>query len=106
VFFLLGIGLFLVLPSPWGPVAFVVCLVLGCAEAAYHWRRVRRNRVGVGAETLIGKPASVVVACRPLGQVAVSGERWAARCDEGADAGDVVTIVGRQDLLLLVARAA
>jgi membrane protein implicated in regulation of membrane protease activity len=105
VFFLLGIGLLLVLPSPWGLIAFLVCLVLGCFEAGYWWRRVRGNRVEVGAETLIGKPASVVVACRPLGQVAVAGERWEARCDAGADVGDVVTIVGRQDLLLLVVPA-
>jgi membrane protein implicated in regulation of membrane protease activity len=47
-----------------------------------------------------------VVACRPLGQVAVAGERWEARCDAGADVGDVVTVVGRDELLLIVAPAA
>jgi len=102
VFFLLSIGLLLVLPSPWNAVAFLVCLVLGCFEAGYWWRRMRGNPVEVGAETLIGKQASVVVACRPVGQVAVAGERWEARCDAGADVGDVVTVVGRDDLQLIV----
>ena len=106
MFFLLGIGLLLVLPSPWGLTAFLVCLVLGCVEAGYFWRKVRGNPVEVGAETLIGKAASVVVACRPLGQVAVAGERWEARCDAGADVGDVVTVVGREQLRLIVAPAA
>ena len=105
MFFLLAIGLFLVLPSPWNAAAFFVCLVLGCAEAVYHWRRVRGNRVETGSETLIGKTASVVVACRPVGQVAIAGERWEARCDAGADVGDVVTVVGRRDLQLIVTAA-
>ena len=103
MFFLLAIGLFLVLDSPWNAAAFFVCLALGCAEAVYHWRRVRGNRVEVGAETLIGKTASVVVACRPVGQVAIAGERWEARCETGAAVGDVVTVVGRHDLQLIVA---
>ena len=105
MFFLLAIGLLLVLPSPWGLTAFLVCLVLGCLEAGYWWRKTRGNEVGVGAETLIGKRASVVVACRPLGQVAVAGERWEARCDAGADVGEMVTVVGRDELLLIVAPA-
>jgi membrane protein implicated in regulation of membrane protease activity len=102
VFFLLGIGLLIVLDSPWGLTAFVVCLVLGCFEVGYWWRRTRGNKVEVGAETLIGKQASVVAACRPVGQVAVAGERWEARCDAGADVGDLVTVVGRDELLLIV----
>ncbi len=106
MFFLLAIGLLIVLPSPWNAAAFLVCLVLGCFEAAYWWRRMRANPVEVGAETLIGKQASVVVACRPFGQVAVAGERWEARCDAGADVGDVVTVVGRNDLQLIVTPAA
>ena len=106
MFFLLAIGLLLVLPSPWGLTAFLVCLVLGCFEGGYWWRKTRENKVEVGAETLIGKTASVVAACRPLGQVTVAGERWEARCDAGADVGDVVTVVGRDELLLIVAPAA
>ena len=102
MFFLLAIGLLIVLPSPWNAVAFLVCLVLGCFEGVYWWRRMRGNPVEAGAETLIGKQASVVVACRPVGQVAVAGERWEARCDAGADVGDVVTVVSRSDLQLIV----
>ena len=106
MFFLLAIGLLLVLPSPWGLTAFLVCLVLGCFEAGYWWRRLRGKPAEVGAETLIGKRASVVVACRPIGQVAVAGERWEARCDAGADVGEIVTVVGRDELLLIVAPTA
>lgn len=102
MFFLLAIGLLVVLPSPWNAIAFLVCLVLGGFEVGYWWRRVRGNPVEVGAETLIGKQASVVVACRPVGQIAVAGERWEARCDAGADVGDIVTVVGRTDLQLVV----
>ena len=102
MFFLLAIGLLIVLPSPWNGVAFFVCLVLGCVEGGYWWRRLRGNPAEVGAETLIGKRASVVVACRPIGQVAVAGERWEARCDAGADVGEIVTVVGRDELLLIV----
>jgi membrane protein implicated in regulation of membrane protease activity len=106
VFFLLAIVLLIFLPSPWGLTAFLVCLVLGCFEGAYWWRKTRGNQVEVGAETLIGQRASVVVACRPVGQVAIAGERWEARCDAGADVGEIVTVVGRDGLLLIVAPAA
>ena len=60
------------------------------------------HRVQVGAETMIGKQATVVVRCRPTGQVAIDGERWEARCVSGADVDDVVTVVGRDGLALVV----
>jgi membrane-bound serine protease (ClpP class) len=60
--------------------------------------------VGAGAETLVGETARVVSDCRPRGQVLVHGEIWEASCDEGADRGDEVTIVGRERLLLVVER--
>ena len=41
-------------------------------------------------------------ACRPLGEVSVRGEIWQARCEAGADAGDIVRIVGLDGLTLVV----
>jgi len=40
--------------------------------------------------------------CHPSGQVRLAGEIWAARCDQGADPGDTVRVVGRDDLTLVV----
>ena len=101
---LIGLALLLVLPSPFGAVAAVVCVVLFVGEVAFFWRRVRRRDVEVGAHTLIGRTANVVTPCRPVGQVTLDGEVWTARCDGGADIGDVVRIVGRDDLVLPVER--
>jgi membrane-bound serine protease (ClpP class) len=105
VFVLLAIVLLLLLPSPWNVVGFVVCLVLFLGEVAFWHRRVRGQRKVVGAQTLIGAAGTLVSACRPDGQVRVRGEIWAARCDEGADRGDPVTVVGRDELTLIVTRA-
>ena len=71
------------------------------------WNRsVKHRRRAVGAETLIGKDALVTTACRPTGQVRLGGELWEARCEEGASAGETVTVAGRTDLTLLVERKA
>lgn len=102
MFLLLGLALLLFLPSPWGLVALFVCLVLASGEVLFWQRRVRGLRVRGGAETLIGKHATVVAPCRPLGKVSVGGELWAARCADGVDADQDVTIVGRERLVLLV----
>jgi membrane protein implicated in regulation of membrane protease activity len=58
--------------------------------------------VAAGAETLIGAEAEVLSACRPRRQVQMDGEIWEARCDEGADPGATVRVVGRDGLTLLV----
>jgi membrane protein implicated in regulation of membrane protease activity len=105
MFVLLAIVLLLLLPSPWNLVGFVVCLVLFPGEVYVWHRKVRGNRKVVGAQTLIGAPGTVVSVCRPDGQVRVRGEIWAARCDQGADRGDPVTVVGRDELTLIVARS-
>jgi membrane protein implicated in regulation of membrane protease activity len=102
VFFLLALVLLLVLPYPWNLVGCLVSLVLAGGEVTFWNRRVKRRRAGVGAETLIGRSATVLSACRPYGQVRVAGEIWEARCDAGASAGVTVTIVGREALTLIV----
>jgi membrane protein implicated in regulation of membrane protease activity len=95
--------LLIVLPSPWNVVGFVAGLVLFAPEVGYWNRRVRHKPVEAGAETLIGREAVTVSPLRPTGQVKLDGEIWEARCDGGADAGQRVTVVGRDGLTLLVA---
>jgi membrane-bound serine protease (ClpP class) len=102
---LLAIVLFLVLPDPWDVVALAACLVLGGFEVFFWWRTVRGRRVQSGAEALIGARARVISPCRPEGEVWIEGARWRARCADGADVDDVVTVLERQELLLIVTRS-
>ena len=104
MFIAIGLILLLLLPWPWGGVTFLVCVVIGAGELTFWSRRVRGWRVRTGAQTMIGQHARVVQPCRPLGQVAIAGELWQARCDAGADPDETVTVVGRKGLQLIVER--
>ncbi len=104
---MLLVGAFLALflaPSPWNVIGFVVGLVLWIGELLLWNRTVRTKRNKVGAETLIGRRAEVITACRPDGQVRLAGESeiWQARCSAGADTGTAVEIVGRDRLTLVI----
>lgn len=102
----LAIALLLVLPSPWGLVAFLVLVPLWVLEL-FGWNRTtRRHRRAVGAQTLIGKEGVVSTPCLPLGQVRLDGEIWEARCEAGATVGDRVRVTGRDRLTLVVERTA
>ena len=103
---IVGLVLLFVLPSPWNLIAFLACLILWLGEVFAIWRLVRREQVQAGAETLVGRTATVLVACRPLGQVRLSGESeiWRARCAEGAEQGETVRVVGLDELTLIVER--
>jgi membrane protein implicated in regulation of membrane protease activity len=94
-----------VLPEPWGAVAVIVAGVLEIAEVAFWMWFSKRHKTSVGAETLIGRTAVAISSCRPLGQVRIDGEIWAARCDEGAVTGEEV-VVERVEQLILVTRRA
>ena len=102
MFFIIALVLLFLLPSPWNVVGFIGGLIVFGGEVLFWNRKVRSGRKAVGAQTLIGKDATVVSACRPGGQVRIAGEIWAARCSAGADAGETVTVVGRDRLTLLV----
>jgi membrane protein implicated in regulation of membrane protease activity len=93
---------FFVLDEPWDVLVVVGALVLEVGEIGFWFWYSKRRRVQVGAETLIGRPAVVITTCRPLGQVRVGGEIWAARCTTGADVGTEVRVEGRDDLTLVV----
>jgi membrane protein implicated in regulation of membrane protease activity len=94
-----------VLPSPWGVVAVAVGGAVELVEAWLLWRWSHRRAPSVGAEALIGARAVVAASCRPIGSVRVKGELWRARCDDGADEGEVVEVVAVEQLTLVVAPA-
>ena len=93
---------FFVLDGPWDVLVVVGALVLEVGEIFFWFWYSKRRRVQVGIETLIGRPGVVITECRPLGQVRVDGEIWAARCALGADIGTAVHVEGRDGLTLLV----
>jgi membrane-bound serine protease (ClpP class) len=92
------------LPWPWGLLAIFGGLAVETVELAWGLSLARRWKPKTGAEAMIGERAAVVIACRPLGDVRVRGELWRARCDEGADVGEVVRIERIDGLTLVVAR--
>jgi membrane protein implicated in regulation of membrane protease activity len=106
VFLIAAFVLLVFVPSPWNLVAFGISLALFVGELTFWHRKVRGKPKQVGAHTLIGEKATVISACRPLGQVRVGGEIWAARCEDGADPPEAVTVVGRDGLTLTVERIA
>lgn len=103
---ILAIALLLLLPSPWSFVGFFVVFGLWLVELLLWNRTVKHRRKAVGAQTLIGREAIVSAPCRPIGQVRLDGEIWAARCNAGASPGDRVRVIGRERLMLLVEAAA
>ena len=93
---------FFVLDGPWDVLVVVGAIVLEVGEIFFWFWYSKRRHIQVGAETLIGRPGVVITACRPLGQVRVDGEIWAARCVLGADVGTAVRVEGLEGLTLLV----
>jgi membrane-bound serine protease (ClpP class) len=93
-----------VLDPPWEVPVVGAAVAVEAGETFFWIWLSKRRRVAVGAEALIGAKAEVVAPCRPLGHVRVQGELWRARCDAGADVGDVVRVRARDGLTLLVER--
>lgn len=99
----LGLALF-VLPSPWSWVAVGLGAAVELGEAWFWWWLSHRCKPSVGAEAMLGAKAVVAVPCHPYGQVRLRGETWQARCDRGAEVGDVVEIDAVEGLTLVVSR--
>lgn len=93
-----------VVPDPWTLPVIGLAVAVEVTETMITMRISRRGAPKVGVETMIGATAVVVEPCRPIGRVRYRGEAWLARCDEGADPGERVRIVGRDRLTLEVQR--
>lgn len=95
------------IPSPWDAIVIIAGCVLEIGEVAVlrRWSRRldRRTKRSTGAESMIGRTATVVSECRPVGQVRLRGELWEARCADGAAEGDVVRVEEVDELVLVVA---
>jgi membrane protein implicated in regulation of membrane protease activity len=90
-------------PAPWSWALIGVAAFVELGETAFWFRwSGRRRRARVGAETLIGRGAVVVLPCRPDGQVRIDGELWQARCAAGAAEGETVAIEALDGLTLVV----
>ena len=92
----------LLLPSPWGVVALGTAVAVEVLEVLFWRRFLRRYRLRVGPETLLGMRAEVVQPCFPVGLVRVRGELWNARASTPVDAGQTVTVSGIDGLTLRV----
>jgi membrane protein implicated in regulation of membrane protease activity len=96
---------FFFLEEPWNWVVVALGIVLEIAETTLFVWWSKRRRATVGAETLVGRTAVVATDCLPEGQVRVAGEIWAARCVEGARAGEEVVVRAVDGLMLEIERA-
>ncbi len=90
-----------VLDPPWSYAAVVGGVAVEVSEASFWlwWSRRRLPRTGV--QTLVGRYAVVVRACRPEGLVKVDGELWQARCAAGAGEDDAVQVAAVEGLTLV-----
>ena len=80
------------LPSPWGFLLVIGAAVVEVGEI-WFWLWWNRRRTPVsGVEALVGAVAVAATPLAPEGQVRVNGERWRARSEPPADAGERVVI--------------
>src|SRR3954467_9049708 len=98
---------FLPIPSPWDAIVIIAGSLLEVGEGMVRrrWSKhpARPLHPATGAESMIGRTATVVADCRPVGQVRLRGELWEARCEAGAAAGEVVRVEAIDNLVLVVA---
>jgi membrane-bound serine protease (ClpP class) len=102
LFVLAVVAAILWIDGPWAWVLVGVAAVVEIGESFLWVWWSRRRRSTVGAEAMIGRQAVVVLPCRPEGQVRIDGELWQARCDQGADPGQNVTVEALEGLTLVV----
>ena len=89
-------------PRPWVLALLVVAIVFELVEKGLLVRYTRRIPVAAGAEAMIGRPVTVVSACRPAGRVRFGGESWKASCAEGAGVGERLVIDAVESVTLVV----
>lgn len=106
MFVLVGAVLFaiFVLPAPWGQLVVGGALLWEIVEKLLLLWYSKRMPPAVGREALIGLPVTALSACLPEGWVRLGGERWKARCSEGAGVGDALVVEAVDQITLIVAR--
>ena len=97
-----GLIALLLLGAPWGVVALAGALSLEVAEYLAWKRFLRRYRLRSGPETLVGRMATVVDDCDPVGRVRLDGEFWNARAEVAIREGETVRITAIDGLTLAV----
>lgn len=99
-------------PSPFGTgdiVAAILIAIIAIVIGLFV-RKIAlslKSKKYTGAEILVGKTAVVRKPINPIGTVSVEGIQWRARSEDGSiiDQNEKVTIVGREDLLLVVRKS-
>src|SRR2546425_5241795 len=94
-----------VVPAPWGQLLVGGALLWEVTEKLFLLRYSKRMPPAIGQEALIGLPVTAVSACLPEGWVKLRGERWKARCSEGAGVGDSLVVEAVEQITLIVAQS-
>jgi membrane-bound serine protease (ClpP class) len=89
------------LPLILGAAVTTAALIFGVVAAAL---RARERPAAAGAESLIGLRVPVVDWQGERGRVRAQGEIWSARGPGGLQPGEIVRVVGRENLTLIVER--
>ena len=89
-------------PRPWVLLLLAGAIVFELAEKGLLVWYTRRIPVAAGTEAMIGRPVTVVSACRPAGRVRFGVESWKARCAEGAGVGERLVIDSVESVTLVV----
>ena len=95
-----GLAALFLLGVPWGVVALAAALSLEVAEYLAWKRFLRRYRLRSGPETLVGRIATVVDDCDPVGRVRLDGGFWNARARIPVREGETVRIEAIDGLTL------
>ena len=88
--------------SPW--VAISVSASFGAITVFLVWLavRARMRKARIGADAMVGSPATAMEALAPQGHVLVEGEIWQAVANAPVAAGTRLRVVGHDQLLLQV----
>jgi membrane-bound serine protease (ClpP class) len=104
VLLVLGLLALILFGVPWGLVALLAALCFEVLEYFFWQRFLRRYRLRSGPETIVGRTATVIDECAPLGKVRFQGEVWNARAGHPVSEGESVRITAVHGLELEVER--
>jgi membrane protein implicated in regulation of membrane protease activity len=89
-------------PAHLGLVLVGAAATFEVAEKGFWLWSSRRIPLAVGAETMLGRPVTVISPCQPDGRVRFGSESWMARCVTGAGLGERLIIDRVENLTLVV----